>query len=321
MSSEKLQSCAVVSLVVVFIVIFLTVIIGSIVGSSNDKSQKNNIATNFYSPGDSRLVSLSSFFCDGGVLELTSNTVDAELYRVDSVPPLNDTNNFTINFESSIYSSRFRFWQYHLYPNSNIMISLCANLVASVYIVKGNDNANSWAKSPSRDVAELFRYVGACCPNKLDFAPKITYRVEQEDEYYVILHNSLSAEVFVNVSVSFERTEYSAPDVESSCDVSERGQCSLSIPYGTGSQSFLVITSIPQTVDWEENISVSVNCDQRGWAYALVVLLPIAVIVGIVLTIVLSIVIVCFCKCKKPCKSRTDIIDSSDFDPDPPPKN
>ncbi len=34
------------------------------------------------------------FFCDGGVLELSSTSVDAELFLVDSTPSLNDTNDF-----------------------------------------------------------------------------------------------------------------------------------------------------------------------------------------------------------------------------------
>ncbi len=156
---------------------------------ANNDSSDLDISTDFYSPGDSRLLSLSSFFCDGGSLELSSNSVDAELFLIDdtSIPPLNASNQFTVSIESTVDSMEFRFWQYHLHPNSNISVSICTDLLVDVYIVKGNDNANSWANNPSQDVAEMFHYAPACCNG---FNP-ISYRVEEEDEYHVILHNSL----------------------------------------------------------------------------------------------------------------------------------
>ncbi len=61
----------------------------------------------------------------------------------------------------------------------HIRLCICTDLLVDVYIVKGNDN---WANNPSQDVAEMFHYAPACCN---DFNP-ISYRVEEEDEYYVI---------------------------------------------------------------------------------------------------------------------------------------
>ena len=84
-----------------------------------------------------------------------------------------------------LYRVDIRFWQYHLHPNSNISVSVCTDLLVDVYIVKGNDNANSWANNPSQDLAEMFQYAPACC-NDLPNTSTISYRVEQEDEYYVI---------------------------------------------------------------------------------------------------------------------------------------
>ena len=284
--------------------------------SDDDSDSTVTISTDFYSPGDSRLLSLSSFFCDGGSLELSSNSVDAELFLIDdtSIPALNDTNQFTVSIESTIDSTEFRFWQYHLHPNSNISVSVCTDLLVDVYIVKGNDNANSWANNPSQDLAEMFQYAPACC-NDLPNTSTISYRVEQEDEYYVILHNSLSMEISVNASLYFERTEYSAPDLNSkdSCNVSEQGNCLVGIDYSTGSQQFLVITSIPERVDWGENVRVSLICDQRGWAYAVVILVPISVIFALIVAVALG--IVCCCKCSTTTESANIEMPRSDFPP------
>ncbi len=267
--------------------------------SDDDLDSTVTISTDFYSPGDSRLLSLSSFFCDGGSLELSSNSVDAELFLIDdtSIPALNDTNQFTVSIESTIDSTEFRFWQYHLHPNSNISVSVCTDLLVDLYIVKGNNNANSWASNPSQDLAEMFQYAPACC-NDLQNTSTISYRVEQEDEYYVILHNSLSMEIILSASLYFERTEYSVPDLSSkeSCFVSEQGNCLVGIDYSTGSQQFLVITSIPERVDWGENVGVSLICDQRGWAYAVVILVTISVIIILVVAAVV-LGIVCYYKC------------------------
>ncbi|XP_064392573.1 uncharacterized protein LOC135340180 [Halichondria panicea] len=267
--------------------------------SDDDLDSTVTISTDFYSPGDSRLLSLSSFFCDGGSLELSSNSVDAELFLIDdtSIPALNDTNQFTVSIESTIDSTEFRFWQYHLHPNSNISVSVCTDLLVDLYIVKGNNNANSWASNPSQDLAEMFQYAPACC-NDLQNTSTISYRVEQEDEYYVILHNSLSMEIILSASLYFERTEYSVPDLSSkeSCFVSEQGNCLVGIDYSTGSQQFLVITSIPERVDWGENVGVSLICDQRGWAYAVVILVTISVIITLVVAAVV-LGIVCYYKC------------------------
>ena len=317
--------CCIICLIATFIVIVFGMVIGLSVGLNVSQSGKNSsdsstIATDFYSPGDSRLLSLSSFFCDGGILELSSNnSIDAELFVIDSVPSLNDSNDFTVTIESTIDSFEYRFWQYYLYPNSNITASICTDLLANVYIVKGNDNANNWVNNPSQDVAEMFHYAPACCPNELEYSPLISFEVQEEDEYYIIIHNSLSTEISVNVTLKFERTEYSAPqfNTSESCTVTKQGQCTVGINYNTGLQNFLIKTSIPDNVNWEENVRVSLNCDQRGWAYAVATLVPLMVVIGIVVVLVLF-VVCCCCECTK--TESTDI-ETNNFNPDFPPSN
>ncbi len=100
-----------------------------------------------------------------------------------------------------------------------------------------------------------------------------------------------------------------------SCNVSEQGNCLVGIEYGTGSQQFLVITSIPERVDWGENVRVSLICDQRGWAYAVVILVPLSVIIGLIVAVVLG--IVCCCKCSSTTESANIEMPRSDCNPDP----
>ena len=72
-------------------------------------SSNSRIATDYYTPLEtSRLFSLSSFFCDCATLT-PSRSVDAELFVVDSVPLLNDTNNFTVTVVSSFEHNPWNF--------------------------------------------------------------------------------------------------------------------------------------------------------------------------------------------------------------------
>ena len=116
------------------------------------RAGSSDLATDFYSPGDSRLLSFSSFFCDSLNIEVDSRATGASLALVNSPPPLTDQNSFNISDKRSLRPNEYHFWQYHLYPNSKISVSVCSNgyihtsRYHSVYLVKGNSVANSWGR-------------------------------------------------------------------------------------------------------------------------------------------------------------------------------
>ena len=218
---------------------------------------------------------------------------DATVFIVDVPPPLTEQNNFTVNDQTTLDTSEFRFWQYYLYPNSNISVSVCNgqqnDQTLDVYVIKGNSNANNWGRSPGERHAEVFEEVTIECPQQQNIA----YTAQEEDEYYVILHNSIFTMVTYNVSLSFERFEYNPLNISSSCSAPSGGRCTVGIPYGTGSQLALVVTNIPENVDWGENVDVKTSCNRRDWAYALVVLIPLLVVIAIVVAITIGIVWLC----------------------------
>ena len=126
------------------------------------------------------------------------------------------------------------------------------------------------------------------------------YTATEEDEYYIIIHNSFDKiEFFYDLTLNVDRFEYESPsnDVNSTirdhCAVSSGETYSVDIPYGTGSQQALVVTTIPEDVDWAENVAVKTSCSRRHWAYVVVVLVPLFVAaVGIA---ILVLVIWCCC--------------------------
>ena len=270
------------SLIIVLAVV-LTIVL-PIVHRNSSSSTTIDVATNSHSFGDSRLQSFSSFFCESISIEVDSTTNSATLALIDSPPLLADKNSFNITDQRTLQSRQFQFWKYYLHPNSNISISILCNTFhnrnVNIYIVKGNSNANNWARSPSSIHAESFRSVRQRCTQET----LLTYNVHEEDDYYVFIYNPLgSSSTSYSAALNFERFEY-VLQAKHSCSTSSRRKCSVDIPYGTGSQRALVTTSIPDNVNWSENVSLKTSCSRRHWAYALVILLPLIVIIGSVAT-------------------------------------
>lgn len=277
---------------------------------------KSKIATDFYSPGDSRLISFSSFFCNSVRFSVESQATGASFFLVDSAPPLTDQNNFTINSNDTLDRSNYHFWQYHLYPNSKVTLDVCTDcsrVFLDIYVVKGNTNVNRWGDEPGANHAQLFQSVNTMCPDK----QTLVYTVTEEDEYYIIVHNSFDKiELYYDLTLAVERFEYESPSLDMNstirdhCAVSSGESCAVDIPYGTGSQQALVVTTIPEDVDWAENVAIKTSCSRRHWAYAVVVLVPLFVVaVGIAFMVL---VIWCCCCVGSDQTETSDGVDNTD---------
>ena len=248
-----------------------------------------------FSPGDSRLLFLSSFFCQSGTLKLPSSSMVAQLYSVNGKAlSLNTKNNFTIPLNLSVAPGGYPFWNYYLHPNSNLTISAQANLGIDVYIVKGFRGLYGSSPTPMPGVGVETYIVGP-------FTPDIAFQVNEADDYYIYFNNRLrSSHILVTGSLYFERSEYSPPlDLEQNCSVSQQEQCTIGIPYSTGVQQFLVLTSIPENVDYNEKIELKLSCGQRGWAYAVVVIIPIIATILVIVGTAIVCYWCCNCNCKR----------------------
>ena len=304
----------------ILVILGLIFIIGMGVGFGlrERNRPKSNIATNFYSPGDSRLMSFSSFFCDSVRFSVESEATGAAFFLVDSAPPLTDQNNFTINTNSTLEQNEYHFWQYHLYPNSRVSIDVCADcsrVFVDVYVIKGNTNFNKWGDGPGEDHARLFQQVSTMCPMKIP----LPYIVDEEDEYYFVVHNSFDRiAIYYDLTLTVNRFEYQSPLTEINstaidhCTISSGGNCAVDIPYGTGSQLALVVTDIPENVDWGENVDVKTSCSRRHWAYAVVVLVPLFVVTVGISFIVLVVLYYWCCDCNKTKTVASNNVDNVD---------
>lgn len=82
-----------------------------------------------------------------------------------------------------------------------------------------------------------------------------------------------------DVTLKYDQFEYNSLNITTFCSAPSSGRCTVSIPYGTGSQLALVVTTIPENVDWGENVDVNTSCNRRDWVFALIVLLPLLVLI------------------------------------------
>ena len=101
----------------------------------------------------------------------------------------------------------------------------------------------------------------------------------------------------MDVTISVSRFQYSTEDLTTAASCSAiKGECSLNVPAHPNYRA-LIVTDIPDDPDWEENVDVTLHCSSnREWAYAVVVLIPILVIVGVSIAAVIL-----GCVCKKSC--------------------
>ena len=241
----------------------------------------------FYSPGDTRLASYNTLFCAGITLRDNSNMTTASLFLIEDTPPLVDRNNFTVNSTVTLTPNEYRYWNYYLYPNSNFSAKVCllhsSRGANTLYLIRGKGNFEGWRRSPSTEQAVTFTDISNA-PPCFTSTQQFSYRADVEDEYYFVYYSSPSnrGDLQLNLIMSFERFQYSTTDLDSeaNCTVPSVGECTIPVPYGSNYRA-LIATDIPENVDWEENVDVSWSCANREWAYTVVILVPLTVVIGV----------------------------------------
>ena len=291
--AESNFACKVV--IVICVVTVLLCIIGILVGlvSSGNKVPP---AVFMHAPGDTRVVPYSSFFCADITLTDKSVRTGASLYLITKVPSLTNQNNFTINSSLNIAENKYRFWNYYLHPNSSFTTVVCvvANS-GTFYLIQGRQQFVSWIDEPDvYNAIESFRIESLCSETKYDH---YTYLATLADEYYFVFYSNGSATLQLNVEISINQSQYSQLNLQSpaNCSVPPVGECTLTVPYGSDYQA-LIAADIPKDVDWEESVHIDWHCVNRGWAYAVVISVPIIGVLGCIVGSFLG--IFCYCNVK-----------------------
>lgn len=249
-----------------------------------------------YAPTDTRIIPVSSTFCEGLELSMTNsdpyNDITATLSILDSRPSLTGNETFSVHDNPYLVIDDSSHYYYYLYPGSNFSLSVCISDESgsgTFYLIKGHSNYNRWVNNYDFPTMDSFPIDAVCNGGNNTYARQI----QKEDYYYLVFHGSLN--MLLDIHMSFYRTRYKVAanaSTNDSCSVSGRYNysCSVSIPLSSKT-AFLVVTPVPGTlVDWTSGIGLDTTCAPRVWVYVLIAL---SSFVGLVALIVLISLLMC----------------------------
>lgn len=284
----------------------------------------------FFTPGDTRIHSFSSFFCSGlqvQVPELPSGST-GHAYLIDTVPPLSERN--TVNFTQyfTLDPGDYEYWHYYLYKGSNISYSACISENSPAtsfrfYIVKGTSKFSSWKDEPSSSKSVSSVYVTTSCDQGFNH---LSYSIKDEDHYYLAYSQYTgSSRVQGTQNMIIDRFEYSAPNTSLySCELSNDNTCTLSVGFSAKKNKGLVILPIPSNVDWDNTVyNVMFKCSPQAIGYVIITLVPLA----FVFMVLFVIMIYCVYRAKKSSSKSIGVQGTSEtektplHDDQPPPYN
>ena len=273
-------------------------------GSSSTTERPRDPSVLTLSPGVTRdNVSFgNAFFCNEVTMEVNGST-RASVYLITDTPPLTHRNSFIRTLSLLVSVGTFGTWKYRLYSDTNVTISLYirrppSNGVFSVF--KGLRNLRSNRPFTSFSIRSCIGY------NR-----QTSFQLQDEDDYYFDYRSesftscrfpdfsSRFSRLQLNISASWFVHSTSGLTNAPNCSAIAGRQCSLDVPADSNYRA-LIVTDVPtNNPDLSANNSIRLQCSStRGWAYAVVVLVPLLV-VGVTITTV-----VCCCCWRKRRASR-----------------
>lgn len=261
-----------------FVIVTLLIVLSV---SFSIRYKDHDESNNLFAPGDTRIISYSSRFCEGLTLSAYHHTT---LYLLKKTPPLSGPTNKLTAEPPAIPADTYRYLYYYLHPNSNLNMMYCIESGKSVSfdLIKGKENFDSW--KDDGDKYHSIRHVSITntCPTSRSFA----YRFMSGDTYYFAFDNTnRNGEVNLQAKLVFNRTEYLPNEVtvKDSCTISSSGSCTVSVPYNS---DYIAMIEVGEDgAGAEDNIAISWSCNARVWLYVVIVLVPLFFVVFAMLTL------------------------------------
>ena len=255
-------------------------------------------STKEYALTDKVIRSYQSDFCEGLLARSTDPTdspqSNATLYLLSSRPSLTDSESFNISTTKSFSSgTNYHVWNFNLNAGSNLSFSACYtsgfDYDLKFFLIKGSKNHDMWTNDPDRSYAVLYKRLSSQCQT-------VNYQVNNDDLYFLVfyLDTFYSFSSSLSLNFAFDRAVYHiSPDsVVQNCSFPLDGfsRCSLGIPMSSSYTLVLSLnTSLP--VDYNDGANVEIDCQPRGWLYAVIVIFA-----GVVpLIVIVTLVVVCVC--------------------------
>ena len=179
-----------------------------------------------------------------------------------------------------------------MHPGSTFSFEVCYIPIKGVptmkevvyYLIQGDENYNNWCDDPNDSYSVQHIQLSTRCRH-------ITYQVEKDDIYYFVFYNNMDVRSTLNVHFRFNRTKYefTADDIVDSCSigVNSHDSCSVNLPLLASYTALLEFDTNPP-VDWDNGVMMNIQCQPRGWLYAVIVIGVVLFLVGIVVIVMLT---------------------------------
>lgn len=285
---------------IIVLVVLLSVFIALVVVTRN--MVLPNSGDTQFSPGDSRIFSYSSFFCDNIILTGQSARTNASMHLIKERPQLYNSHNVSFSSTPTLSEGEHIPYNFYLFSNSSFSAHVCVNEQNSngqFYIIRGRNNFTDWVRQPRTLPATYFRALSRGCQ-------ALNYEVDIEcDYFFVFYHEPTTSEtsdnLLFNITIQLTRFQYRIPDLKETsmklnCSLPDsKGSCTIPIPLGSDYQA-LVVIDIPEDVDWaNERVDITWRCEERRWGVGLMqsAILLALFIIGVIATAVIFCGLIC----------------------------
>lgn len=273
----------------IIVIVILSVALSiKFVGEPNEEKQ--------YTPGDTRIIPFSTFFCSGLTVSSPELAFDAHLYLLtNEPPPLSFHHTIQFNDSFSLIEGQYQYWHFYMHANSNFSLEGCVTNSQdsyTFYIIKGTSNFHSWTDNPSSAKAVSSKYITKQC----QFGKtSLTYSIAHDDHYYFAYYNDDNYyPVKGQQSLTLHRSEYDIPDaslVKYNCSFTSSTKCTFAVGFFSPFDKVLLTLQIPSNVDWSNaQYQIDIDCNSQALGYVIITVVPFIFVV-ILLAIVVGVVI------------------------------
>lgn len=269
---------------------FIAIAIALSVGLSTHFAT-DSVDENRYTPGDSRLITLDTFFCRGAEVSSSDYGEDSPMgvYLLSKEPPLTDRNAFTVDHLVDVLEYDYKYWHFYLHPGSNVSVGACTSNARpyTFYVIEGSSDFNKWTQDASSGHSRAHLYVSRGCSQGNQ---TLSYRASRRGHYYFVYTTALR-EAKGNLSLHLERYEYSTVNISwhQFCQVSTSlGSCRLDVNVSSPYDKVLVKVPFDALGDFDSPYSVQYRCLPRPAAYVVVTVTPFVAVATCCLLTVLA---------------------------------
>eukprot|EP01119_Soliformovum_irregulare_P004668 TRINITY_DN15736_c0_g1_i1.p1 TRINITY_DN15736_c0_g1~~TRINITY_DN15736_c0_g1_i1.p1 ORF type:complete len:349 (+),score=55.10 TRINITY_DN15736_c0_g1_i1:15-1061(+) len=181
---------------------------------------------------ETRLITPNTYLYN--YIELLDRSSKMHTFVYQEIPPLTTSKKIEINETLSLSPTEYKFWARYLNAGSKVKIDWTLDQLASLYVLRGEDQFDNWKKSPSFRGYE-FTVTKAVGSHSL--------QVEESEDYYFIIESDFSklkgAPPSSNGFVSFDlrASQYDTAHAKGFFDGSFR------MDFDWGGDHFLIITN------------------------------------------------------------------------------